>query len=197
MTTLAALRATGRQILAETCPHYLFLDESVYGDPGGERWICSPPIRSAEHRMALWGGLRGGVLDTVSSDHNCFDAAQKRTGGDFRSVPNGLPGIEYRVPLLVDAALDGRLSWERLVEVVAEAPARILGLWPRKGSLSLGADADVVLIDAAGTTTLDAGHMATDFSPYQGRSVAGRIERVYRRGTLVLAGSELLAERGS
>ncbi|TMK19811.1 MAG: dihydropyrimidinase, partial [Actinobacteria bacterium] len=198
VASLAKMRARGGRILAETCPHYLFLDASVYDAPDGERWICSPPIRSAEHRVALWDALTAGVIDTVASDHNCFDIAQKASHrADFRTVPNGLPGIEHRLPLLVDAAIAGRLGWERLMQVSCEAPARVLGLWPHKGALVVGADADLVLVDPASHTDLGAGHMATDYSPYQGMSVSGRIERVYRRGQLVVADGDLRAGRGS
>jgi dihydropyrimidinase len=198
VATLGEHRSLGHRLLAETCPHYLFLDEAVYRRTDGERWICSPPIRSGEHRAALWEGLKSGVLDTVSSDHNCFDSSQKEAGrSDFRGVPNGLPGIEYRVPLLISAAIDGALGWERLVDVLATAPARLLGLWPRKGILSVGADADIVLLDRTGRTDLGTGHMATDYSPYEGLTVSGSIERVYRRGDLVVADGQLRAERGS
>ena len=198
VASLAELRARGGRILAETCPHYLFLDASVYDAPGGEQWICSPPIRSAEHRAALWDALEAGVIDTVSSDHNCFDIAQKASRrADFRAVPNGLPGIEHRLPLLVGAAITGRLGWVRLVQLSSETPARILGLWPRKGALVVGADADLVLIDPAGHSNLGVGHMATDYSPYKEMSVSGRIERVYRHGQLVVVENELRAARGS
>jgi dihydropyrimidinase len=198
VAVLRELQHRGDPVLAETCPHYLFLDEAVYGQADGGRWICSPPIRSAEHRAALWGGLADGVLDTVSSDHNCFDRAQKgNPGTDFREVPNGLPGIETRLPLLIGAALEGRLTWDRLAQVAAEAPARILGLWPRKGSLSVGADADIVLVDPAAETVLGGGHMATDFSPYEGRTVRGRIISVLRRGRRVVLDGELDAAPGS
>jgi dihydropyrimidinase len=196
--TLAARRVRGERLHAETCPHYLFLDEAVYARPDGQRWICSPPVRSEAHRAALWEALRSGVIDTVSSDHNCFDLAQKGPAGtDFREVPNGLPGIEHRLPLMISAAIDGRLEWRRVVEVTAETPARILGLWPRKGALAVGSDADIVLLDAAGWTDLGAGHMATDYSPYDGMRVPGRIEAVYRRGVRVATEGRLDVEPGS
>jgi dihydropyrimidinase len=198
VAALAARPSHRDRILAETCPHYLFLDESVYEGRAGARWICSPPIRSSEHRAALWAGLNGGVLDTVSSDHNCFDTAQKGPPGtDFRLVPNGLPGIEHRLPLLVGAAVEGQMEWTRLAQVAAENPARIVGLWPRKGCLAVGADADIVLVDPDSSTNLGFSHMATDFSPYEGMRVPGRIERVYRRGEPVVAGGRLAASPGS
>lgn len=198
VATLAERRARGDRVIAETCPHYLFLDAAVYDAPDAERWICSPPIRSAEHRTALWDGVQAGVIDTVSSDHNCFDIAQKASSPtDFRAVPNGLPGIEHRLPLLVGAAIAGRLSWERLMQLSSETPARILGLWPQKGALVVGGNADVVLVDPAGHTNLGPGHMATDYSPYEGTTVPGHIERVYLRGQLIIADAQLRAERGS
>ncbi|HEY3524425.1 MAG TPA: amidohydrolase family protein [Candidatus Limnocylindrales bacterium] len=198
VATLAERRERGERLLAETCPHYLFLDESVYERPFAERWICSPPIRSAEHRAALWDALRSGVIDTVSSDHNCFDTVQKaEADGDFRRVPNGLPGIEHRVPLLLGAAIDDRLSWSRAVDVTAATPARILGLWPRKGALVVGADADIALVDPAARTPLGESHMATDYSPYEGETASGRIVRTIRRGATVAMDGQLVAEPGS
>jgi dihydropyrimidinase len=195
---LKSRRDAGAAVLAETCPHYLFLDGAVYARHDGQRWICSPPIRSAEHRAALWDGLRDGVIDTVSSDHNCFDLDQKGPdGADFRRVPNGLPGIEDRMPLLVGAAIDGRLDWRRLVQVTAETPARILGAWPRKGALAVDGDADIVLVDPTASTSLDEGHMATDYSPYAGSQSSGRIESVWLRGERVVDAGALLTEPGS
>jgi dihydropyrimidinase len=195
---LASRRARGERLLAETCPHYLFLDESLYDRADGAKWICSPPIRDSANREALWNGVVDGTLDAVSSDHNCYDLGQKGPAGtDFRSVPNGLPGIEFRVPLLVGAVIEGRLPWERLVQVSSEGPAKVLGLWPYKGALSEGSDADIVLIDPASETDLATSHMATDYSPYAGRTSRGRIVSVYRRGQLVVDGADLDAVPGS
>ena len=195
---LAEERTAGQPLLAETCPHYLFLDEAVYVREDGQRWICSPPIRGEADRAALWEAIREGILDVVSSDHNCFDLAQKGMGDlDFRHVPNGLPGIESRLPLLVGAALDGRLSWPRVAEVVSSSPARILGLWPRKGALLRGADADIVLIDPHAETDLSESHMATNYSVYEGQATHGRVVAVFRRGTQVVADGEMVAEAGS
>jgi dihydropyrimidinase len=198
VATIRDRRRAGARLLAETCPHYLMLDESVYDQADGGRWICSPPIRSGEHRAALWAGLLDGTLNAVSSDHNCFDRAQKGSPEtDFREVPNGLPGIESRLPIMIGAAIEGRLDWRRLAEVTAETPARILGLSPRKGSIAVGSDADIVLVDPAGETVLGPGHMATDFSPYDGTPVRGRIQSVFRRGVRVIEDGVLRAEPGS
>lgn len=198
VTSLAERKARGDMIVAETCPHYLFLDVSVYDSPAGQRWICSPPLRSAADRAVLWDGLREGVIDTVSSDHNCFDTAQKDAGAaDFRTVPNGLPGVETRLPLLIGAAIEGRIDWSRLVEVVAETPARVLGLWPRKGTLAVGSDADIALIDPTRTTGMGSGHMSTDFWPFEGMRSSGSLVAVYRRGEAVVSVGQLSATPGS
>ncbi len=195
---LAARRTRGERLFAETCPHYLFLDESLYARPDGANWICSPPIRDEANRDALWRGVLDGTLDAVSSDHNCFDLGQKGPAGtDFRNVPNGLPGIELRMPLLIGAAIEGRLSWERLVQVSSQGPANVLGLSPRKGLLAEGSDADLLLVDPGGKTDLGASHMATDYSPYAGQTSRGRIVSVFRRGDLVVDGASLDAKPGS
>lgn len=190
-------RRLGRSVLAETCTQYLFLDDSVYDRPGGELWICSPPIRPRRDQEELWHRLDDGTLDVVSTDHNCFDGVQKRAHReDFRRVPNGLPGIECRMPLMASAATLGRLTWARLVELTAAAPARALGLWPRKGAIAVGSDADLVLVDERGRTELDRTHMATDYSAYQELTVPGRITQTWVRGRCLVKDGEDLATPG-
>jgi dihydropyrimidinase len=195
---VADLKRRRSAVVGETCVQYLFLDDSVYGRSDGERWICSPPIRSTQHQSALWSALRAGILDAVSTDHNCFDSEQKgRHRADFRGVPNGLPGIELRTPVLLEAVHDGRLSWEGLARLTAEAPARIFGLWPRKGSIAVGTDADFVLIDPDAVTDLSISHMATDYSPFAGMRGHGRVVQTWIRGTCVVADEQILVSAGS
>jgi dihydropyrimidinase len=180
---VAERRAAGQAVYGETCPQYLFLDDSVYARADAELWVCSPPIRPRSDVAALWREIERGSLQIVGSDHNCFDREQKEAGRhDFRSIPNGLPGIEFRLPLLVHAALTGRMDWQRLAILGAESPARATGLWPRKGAIMIGSDADFSLVDPEGSTDLGRGHMATDYSPFKGIVTRGSIEESWLRG---------------
>jgi dihydropyrimidinase len=189
-------RRRGRAVNAETCTHYLFLDDSVYDRPDGELWVCSPPIRSRADQRALWSALEDGTLDLVSTDHNCFDRSQKLAHrGDFRLTPNGLPGVELRLPLLLGAIAAERLSWANLARLTSEMPARIFGLWPRKGALAEGSDADLALIDPGGSTDLGATHMATDYSPYAG-SAPGVVAGTWVRGRRLFGDGRFAGERG-
>jgi dihydropyrimidinase len=195
---VADLKRSRVAVHAETCTHYLFLDDSVYRRPDGELWICSPPLRSSKDQARLWRALFEGTLDAVSTDHNCFDSKQKRLHrGDFRQIPNGLPGIELRTPALLEAVANGRLSWTGLARLTAEAPARIFGLWPRKGAITIGADADMVLVDPTAETDLGDSHMATDYSPFKGLKSLGRVTQTWLRGECVVADGRLLSSPGS
>jgi len=189
-------RQRGDRVLAETCTHYLYLDDMVY-QQDGELWVCSPPIREHAHQEALWRGLQEGIFDLVSTDHNCFNRSQKGARkDDFRLIPNGLPSIEFRTPLLLSAALTGRLDWIRLARFLAEAPARIFGLWPRKGAIAVGADADFLLVDPTSETDLSSGHMATDYSPFMGITARGRILQTWLRGVCIAREGALQVEPG-
>jgi dihydropyrimidinase len=189
---VTAARRRGLPILAETCPQYLFLSDEAYDGPWleGAKFVMSPPLRPRQAQEKLWRGLSAGDLDTVATDHCPFLLADKARGrDDFSQIPNGAPGIEHRLPLLFDGGVDaGRLSLERFVEVTAAAPARIFGLAPRKGTVAEGADADLVVFDPDGTTTISATthHMRVDYNPYEGRRLAGAIDLVMARGEIVV-----------
>jgi len=191
---LAAVRAardTGLSVYAETCPQYLFLTEDELARPGveGAKFVCSPPLRPAGHPQELWRGLRSGDLDVVATDHCPFTVAQKRQGeGDFTKIPNGLPGVEDRLTLVFQGTADGRLSLNRWVEVVATAPAKLFGLYPRKGTIAPGADADLVIFDPAAERTISekTHHMNVDYSCYEGMRVRGTPETVMQRGRILV-----------
>jgi dihydropyrimidinase len=189
---VAAARDAGRQVFAETCPQYLFLDASLMAAPGleGAKYVCSPPIRAAAHHEALWRGLGTDDLSVVSTDHCPFCMKdQKELGrGDFSKIPNGLPGVEHRMDLVYQGVVRNRISLARWVELTSSAPARLFGLHPKKGSLLPGADADLVVYDPERSHTLSVGthHMAVDYSAYEGMEVTGGVETVISRGQVVI-----------
>lgn len=208
---VADARAQGHPVAAETCPQYLVLDDSVYDPDAGfevAKFVCSPPMRAAEHRDVLWEALAAGSIQQVSSDHAPFRYRdQKTTGrGNFTRIPNGLPGIETRLPLLFAYGVKtGRLSPQQFVAVTATSPARIFGLHPRKGTLDVGADADLIVVDPDAEVAIDAAalHSAVDYSPYQGMKgcfptwTLSRGEVVVDRGEpMARRGRGRLAERG-
>ena len=195
-------RDRGSQAFAETCPQYLFLtiDDMANGFEGA-KFVCSPPLRSADHQDELWTGLIKDDLQVVSTDHCPFDfEGQKDLGkGDFRKVPNGLPGVEDRVDLLHDGGVvGGRISRERWVEIIATAPAKLFGLYPRKGAVAVGSDADLVVYDPAATRTISAKthHMNVDYSCYEGRTVQGRSDVVLSRGSVIIREGEFTGRKG-
>ncbi|MGI8514788.1 MAG: dihydropyrimidinase [Acidimicrobiia bacterium] len=203
-------RDDGLNVFAETCPQYLFLslDDLGHGFEGA-KYVCSPPLRDrAEgHQEALWSGLATNDLQVVSTDHCpfCFEdhpelGRQKRLGeGDFSKIPNGLPGVEHRVELMYHGAVaEERLTLERWVEVCATTPARMFGLYPQKGTIAVGSDADIVIFDPAKRHTLsaDTHHMRTDYSCYEGLEVSGGVDTVLSRGKLILADNEYLGKKG-
>jgi dihydropyrimidinase len=197
-----AARERGAMAFAETCPQYLFLSLDDMGNGfEGAKYVCSPPLRPKDHWEELWGGLRDDDLQVVSTDHCPFDFAdQKQLGqGDFRKVPNGLPGVEDRVDLLHDGGVvSGRLTKERWVEVISAAPARMFGLAGRKGVVAPGADADLVIYYPARKRTISAEshHMDVDYSCYEGRDVQGGSDVVFSRGRIVVEDGEWKGEKG-
>ncbi|TMF41070.1 MAG: dihydropyrimidinase [Chloroflexi bacterium] len=195
-------RDHGSMAFAETCPQYLFLSiEDMKGGFNGAKFVCSPPLRPADHQAELWQGLVKDDLQLVSTDHCPFDfEGQKDLGkGDFRKVPNGLPGVEDRVDLLYDGGVvAGRITRERWVEIIATAPAKLFGMFPRKGTIAVGSDADLVVYDPTATRTISAKthHMDVDYSCYEGRQVRGRSDVVLSRGSVIVRDGEFTGKKG-
>jgi dihydropyrimidinase len=187
-------RARGVRVYAETCAHYLYCSVDDMDRPAfeGAKYVCSPPLRERRHQGVLWRALEQGTIQTVGSDHSPFDfvgVTQKERGrDDFTRIPNGVPGIEERLVLLYQGVVTGKLSLNRFVDVVATAPARLMGLQPRKGSIAIGADADLVLWDPKVRWTLGAAmaHHQVDYSLYEGLEVQGAARTVLLRGEVIV-----------
>jgi len=197
---VAAARARGHAVFAETCTHYLVFTEDRLKREDGIKWICSPPLRIRAIQERLWHALREGSISLVSSDDAAYSWQAKKQGASrFDKCPNGIPGIEVRLSLLYsEGVVKGRISLPRLVELVASEPARLFGLAHCKGSLNPGSDADIVLFDPKETWTMgrESLHMAADWSAYEGIEVRGKIKKVYSRGELIIDGDRCLARKG-
>jgi dihydropyrimidinase len=200
---VAAARARGSHVFGETCPQYLFLEQAML-DQGfeGAKFVCSPPLRdrSEGHQEALWQGLANGDLQVVATDHCPFDFEGQKTLGrdDFTKIPNGLPVVEHRFPLLVHAALaEQRMSLNRMVEISATTPAKLFGLFPSKGTIAVGSDADIVIVDPGATDVLSATthHMNVDYSCFEGMELRGKVETVLSRGRVIVADGTFIGSR--
>ncbi|UCF79039.1 MAG: dihydropyrimidinase [Candidatus Eiseniibacteriota bacterium] len=200
--TEAKLR--GQEVYAETCPQYLLLDDEVYKKPDfeGAAYVMSPPIRPKGHQEVLWGGIEAGVFDTIGTDHCPFNQkGQKEMGrDDFTKIPNGAAGVEHRVQLLYTYGVcTDRIDMNRFVDLVATRPARIFGLYPRKGSLTVGGDADITIYDPSGESKLSAKthHHRCDRSIFEGFVVKGRVAKVILGGKIAFSDGDLKVERGA
>ncbi|WP_159807689.1 dihydropyrimidinase [Cellulomonas citrea] len=202
---IAAARDTGQNVFGETCPQYLYLTlEDQLGAPGfeGAKWVCSTPLRSkAEgHQDHMWQALRTNDLQLVSTDHCPFCMSQKQMGlGDFSKIPNGIGSVEHRVDLLYQGVVTGQISLERWVELIAVTPARMFGMYGTKGVLAPGADADVVVYDPNGHTSIGLGkthHMNMDYSAWEGFEIDGHVDTVLSRGSVVVDGGQFLGRAG-
>ncbi len=202
LQAVAEARDTGQNVFAETCPQYLYLslDDLARPDFEGAKYVASPPLRPREHQGTLWRGLRTNDLSVVSTDHCpfCFKEQKELGRGDFSKIPNGIPGVEHRMDLLHQGVVAGELSLARWVEVAATTPARMFGLYPRKGIIAPGADADIVLYDPRATQVLSAGthHMNVDYSAYEGFEITGQVRTVLSRGSVVIEGGEYHGHTG-
>src|SRR5438874_2496673 len=195
---------------AATCPQYLFLSYDNYEEPGfdGAKYVMSPPLRPAWHQDELWKGLQRNDLQVVSTDHCPFCMKegfqglpkQKELGkGDFSKIPNGAPGVETRMVLLYDGGVvAGRITLNRWIELTSTTPAKIMGMFPKKGTIAVGSDADIVLWDPRTTSTISAKthHMRVDYNPYEGRRVKGKASVVLSRGEVIVEKDEFLGKKG-
>ena len=206
LARIAEARDAGQNVFGETCPQYLYLSlEENLGAPGfeGAKWVCSTPLRArAEgHQDELWKYIRTGDVTTVSTDHCPFCMKdQKDMGvGNFAKIPNGIGSVEHRMDLLYQGVADGRISLERWVDVCCTTPARMFGMYGQKGVISPGADADIVVYDPNGHTSIGVGkthHMNMDYSAWEGWEIDGHVDVVLSRGTVIKDESGYIGTKG-
>ncbi len=203
MEEVRRARERGFPAYAETCPQYLFLSYEDYERPGfeGAKFVMSPPLRPKGNEERLWNGVKTDALQAVSTDHCSFCMKEQKELGknDFSKIPNGVPGIETRLMLLHDGGVrKGRISLNRFVELVSTRPAKIFGLYPRKGSITIGADADILIWDPKAKWTISAKthRMKVDYNPYEGREVTGVPAKVLLRGQVVVEDQKFTGKVG-
>ena len=204
LEAITRARNEGQLVYGEVLAGHLLVDDSVYRNPDAEfaaAHVMSPPFRSKDHQAALWQGLQSGNLQTTATDHCCFCADQKAAGeDDFTKIPNGTAGVEDRLAVIWDAGVNtGRLTINEFVAATSTNAAKIFNIYPRKGSVSVGADADLVIWDPKGTRTISAKthHQNIDFNIFEGRTVTGIPSHTISRGKLVWANGVLDAVRGA
>lgn len=193
-------RRRGLPLAAETCPHYMSLDAGRYEAEDGRNYVCSPPLRDPADAEALWGMVGEGLIRVVNSDHCGYDTAQKhRYPDDLTRIPNGLPGVETKNTVLYsEGVAGGRISPQEFVALTSSNMARLLGLYPIKGTIAVGSDADIVLYDPDERWTMRADdlHMRTDYTPFEGLEVRGRPNTTIVRGQVVVRDGELAGPVG-
>ena len=197
-----AARRRGQKVYVETCPQYLVLDDSVYYNEDysrAARYVCAPPLRKSADCRALWAGLRRGEIQTVSTDHCSFTLEQKEAGrGDFTRIPGGLPGVEARGELVYSFGVATRkISLATMCRVLSENPAKLYGMFPRKGVIAPGADADIVVYDPRADHILRAEDMVSraGYTPYEGFVTRGSIAQVWLRGRLMVEDGQVVGDR--
>jgi dihydropyrimidinase len=202
LVEVARARGDGGNVWAETCPQYLYLTEASMAGDGfeGAKYVCSPPVRPEDHLAHLWRGLATEALSVVATDHCpfCFKEQKELGRDDFSKIPNGIPGVEHRVDLIHTGVTSGRIPLGRWVELTSTAPAKLFGMYPRKGTIAPGSDADVVVYDPGASSTISAAthHMNVDYSAYEGMRVQGQVETVFSRGERVLDRGTFLGRPG-
>lgn len=195
-------RDNGLPAYAETCPQYLFLDYSLYEREGfeGAKWVMTPPLRDKWNQDKLWEGLQGNDLQVISTDHCPFCMKEKELGlNDFTKIPNGGPGVEHRMSLIYNGGVaGGKISLNRFVELTSTSAAKLFGLFPRKGTIAIGSDADIVIFDPNEEMTISAAthHMNVDYSAYEGMKVKGVTRTVLSRGNVIVEEGKYIGKPG-
>ena len=202
LAEVTAARRRGQKVYVETCPQYLVLDDSVYYNEDfsrAARYVCAPPLRKPEDCRALWAGLRKGDIQTISTDHCAFTLAQKDAGrGDFTKIPGGLPGVEARGELVYSFGVTTRkISLATMCKILSENPAKLYGMFPRKGIIAPGADADIVVYDPQADHILRAEDMVSraGYTPYEGFVTHGSVSQVWLRGKLMVENGHVIGEQ--
>jgi dihydropyrimidinase len=196
-------RDRGLPAFAETCPQYLFLSIEDYGeDFEGAKYVMTPPLREKWNQDELWKGLKTDDLQVISTDHCPFCMKEQKELGrdDFSKIPNGAPGVEHRMSLIYDGGVvQNRISLNRFVELTSTAAAKMFGLFPRKGTIAVGSDADIVVFDPAREQIISAAthHMNVDYSAYEGRKLQGAVDTVLSRGSVIVEGNEFKGRAGA
>jgi dihydropyrimidinase len=206
MTCEGALNAVrtatkrNQKVFVETCTQYLMIDASLYEQEDGAKWVMSPPLREKKDQEALWAGINQGLVNVVGTDHCPFMLEQKAMGkDDFSKIPNGHPAIEHRIEFMYsEGVAKGKISLTKFVEVTSTNAAKIFGMYPRKGTVAIGTDADLVIFDPEKkhTISVDTHHMNCDYSGYEGWEVTGKTETVLLRGKVAIENEECKLEPG-
>ena len=197
---IRAARKRGQEVYAETCPQYLLMDDSLYHLPGfeGAKYVIAPPLRKKEDTEALWKALADGEIQTVSTDHCSFTTEQKRLGKtDFRKIPGGMPGVETRGILMYSEGVrKGRITLSDMCRLLCENPAKLYGMYPRKGVIAPGSDADIVVLNPDESDIITAADQIqnVDYAPFEGLKVNGRIETVFLRGMKVVENHQVVRD---
>ncbi|MDO5349708.1 MAG: dihydropyrimidinase [Lachnospiraceae bacterium] len=197
---ITAARARGQEVYVETCPQYLLMNDSLYQLPGfeGAKYVIAPPLRKEADEEALWKALKCGAIQTVSTDHCSFTTKQKELGiQDFRKIPGGMPGVETRGILMYsEGVCTGRLTREEMCRLLSENPAKLYGMYPRKGVIAPGSDADIVILNPNAEDVITAADQLSnvDYAPFEGLTVKGRVETVFLRGQKVVEHHQVVKE---
>jgi len=200
MTCEGALNAVrkrtqrNQKVFIETCSQYLMIDASLYEKEDGAKWVMSPPLREKKDQEALWSGINQGLIQVVGTDHCPFNLEQKAMGKDnFAKIPNGHPAIEHRIEFMYSEGVrKGKISLNKFVEICSTNAAKIFGMYPKKGTISIGSDADIVIFDPnkEHVISVDSHHMNCDYSGYEGWEVTGKTETVLLRGKIAISNNE-------